>query len=239
MGLGALIVAGLSTAGAFIGGVVSKIGPTVSKFANGFLGVVAKIPQIDLETVKVIIDSACNIIHSICEILGVESEKDPAELGAKVEQAEKTLDDFDNDTEAYIKYLKEEIELDKEKFDKMNSEEKMGCKTIGLALEAKAVEEKIGGVQISPEYISTLAKIQLGGNLIISAKDLINIICELKEAGITNMSDVSDYFEGKGDSDRIKTGEVLRNAVSKIENIENPKQYIEDMKQAARKYEEE
>lgn len=228
----------ISMVGAYITGVAAKVGPFVSKFAEVFMSVIAKIPKIDLETVKSVIDVACNIIHSVCVFLGINSEENPAVLGAKAEQAERTLSDFDNDTEAYIKYLKDEIELDKEKFEKMSTEEKMGCKSIGLALETKAVEEKIGGIKMSPEYVATLAKIQMGSELLISAKDLIDLITGLKNAGITNMNDVTDYLKGKGESDRIKTGIALKEAVSKLDNVRNSEKYVEEMKQAVRQYEE-
>lgn len=236
--VGSALAGALSTAGTFIAGVATKVGPIVSKFASNALSLVAKIPKIDFETVRTIIDVASKIMHSLCEFLGVKSEEDPTILGAKAEQAEKTLSDFDDDTEEYIKYLKEEIELDKEKFDKMTAEEKMGRKAIGLALETKAVEEKIGGIKMTPEYVTMLAKIHMGSEIVLSAKDLMNLINSLKEAGITDMSDVSEYLEGKGNSDRIKTGNALKEAVKKLDNVENENEYVEEMKQAVRQYEE-
>ena len=140
--VGSAIVGALSTAGTFIVSVASKIGPVAVKFAENFLSVVAKMPKIDLETFKIVIEVAGKIIGAVCNLLGINTEENPEILGAKAQQAEKSLDEFDNDTAAYIKYLKEEIKLDKEKFDKMTAEEKIGCKAIGLALETKAVEEK-------------------------------------------------------------------------------------------------
>ena len=237
--VGAAIGSALSTAGAFISGAAIKLGPIIANYASNFIANVAKIPAIDIETIKTMVDIACKIIHSICDFLGIESETDPAILGAKAEQADKTLSDYDNDTEAYIKYLKDEIEIDKEKFEKMSSEQKMGCKAVGIALEVKAVENRIGEVKIPPEYVATLAKIQMGSDLVIGSKDLVDIIFNLKSAGIHNMLEVTDYLEGKGDSDRIKTGEVLKVAVGKLAEAGDSEQYVEHMKQAARKFEEE
>lgn len=237
--IGGAIGTALSTAGTWLAGAAVKVGPAITKFADGFLGVVAKIPGINIETIKNVIEIAGKIISSICELFGINSEDSAEILGAKAEAAEKTMVDFDNDTEAYIKYLKEEIELDQAKFDEMSVEQKMGCKAIGIALETKAIEERIGGVRITPEYIATLAKIHLGGNLNFSAQELVDIITGLKDAGITDMNEMTDYLEGRGISDRVKTGQALNSVLEKIDSGKNADEVVEDMKQAVRRFGEE
>lgn len=237
--VGGAIGTALSAAGTWLAGAAAKIGPIITKFADGFLGVVAKIPGINIDTIKNVIETAGKIVSSICELFGIMSEDSAEILGAKAEAAEKTLADFDNDTEAYIKYLKEKIELDQAKFDEMSAEQKMGCKAVGIALEAKAIEERIGGIRITPEYIATLAKIHMGGNLNFSAQELVDMITGLKDAGITDMSDLADYLEGKGDSDRVKTGQALRSVLEKMDAEKSTDEVVEDMKQAVRRFGEE
>lgn len=234
--VGATVGTALSAAGAFLGGLASKIGPLITKFADNFLGVVAKIPEIDLDTIEKVIDTAGNIIHSVCGILGINSEENVEILGAKAEQAEKTLADFDNDTEAYIKYLKEEIELDKEEFDQMSEGEKMGCKAVGIALETKAVEEKIGGVKIPPECVVALAKIHMCSDLVLNAKELVDLINGMKEAGITDMNDIVELLEGKGNSDRVKTDQIVRSVLEKMDIGNDIDEVVGDMKQAVRRF---
>ena len=221
----------ISTVGSFISSAASTIGSVISEFAKSAFGFIAKIPIFGLELAN-IISIAAKIIHEVVNFLGIKSEEDPEVLGAKAEQSDKSLEDFDNDVETYIQYLKEEVELDKERFDKMTPEEKMGCKAIGMALETKAVEEKIGGIEISPECLATLIKIQSAG-INIDAKELVGIIQILKEQGITNMNDVVELLEGKGNSDRIKTGEALSIALGAEATIK-----ILDLQDAVRKYEE-
>lgn len=226
------ISSAISAVGSFISGAVSTIGSAISGFAKSAFSVIAKLPIPGLEIVN-IISIAAKIIHAVVDFLGIKSEEDPEVLGAKAEQSDKSLEDFDNDVEAYIKYLKEEVELDKEKFDKMTPEEKLGCKAIGMALETKAVEEKIGGIEISPECIATLTKIQSAG-IDIDAKELVGIVQVLKEEGITNLNDVVEFLDGKGSSDRIKTGEALATALG-----DGATAKILDLQDAVRKYEEE
>lgn len=227
-----LILSGISAVGSFISSAALTIGDAISSFAKSAFGILAKLPIPGLEIVN-IISIAAEIIHAVVDFLGIKSEEDPEILGAKAEQSDKSLEEFDNDVEAYIKYLKDEVELDKEKFDKMTPEEKMGCKAIGMALETKAVEEKIGGIEISPECLATLTKIQSAG-ININAKDLVSIVQALKEQGITNLDDVVEFLDGKGSSDRIKTGGALAAALG-----DGAMTKILDLQDAVRKYEEE
>lgn len=230
MGVFSAIGSFISGVGSFISGAVSAIGSAISGFAKSAFSIIAKLPIPGLDVFN-IISIAAQIIHSVVDFLGINSEKDPEILGAKAEQSDKSLEDFDNDVEAYIKYLKEEVELDKEKFEKMTPEEKAGCKVIGMTLETKAVEEKIGGIEISPECLATLIKIQASG-INIDAKELVGIVQTLKKSGITNLNDVVEFLDGKGSSDRIKTGEALAAALGEVATTK-----ILDLQDAVRKYE--
>ena len=221
----------ISAVGSFISNAASTIGTAISGFAMSAFSVIAKLTIPGLDVIN-IISIAAKIIHAVVDFLGIKSEEDPEILGAKAEQSDKSLEDFDNDVEAYIKYLKEEVELDKEKLDKLTPEEKMGCKAIGMALETKAVEEKIGGIEISPECIATLTKIQSAG-INIDSKELVGIVQALKESGVTNLNDVVELLDGKGSSDRIKPGDALANALG-----EGATNKIIDLQDAVRKYEE-
>ena len=225
------IASAISAVGSFISGVASTIGTTMSGFAKSAFNIIAKlpIPGINLDNV---ISIAGKIVHAVVEFLGIKSEQDSEVLGAKAEQSDKKLEDFDNDVEAYIKYLKEEVELDKERFDKLSPEERLGCKAIGMTLETKAIEEKIGGIDISPECLATLTKIQLSG-IDIDAEKLVSIVQLLKAEGITNLNDVAEYLDGKGQSDRMKTGETLIVALG-----EGADEKIDILKDAVRKFEE-
>lgn len=231
MGLFSAISSIISSAVSFIGKVASAVGPAVSSFAKSTLSVMSKLPIPGLQVLNAI-SIASTIIHSVVKILGIKSEEDPEILGAKAAQCDKSIEEFDNDVEKYINYLTEEVRLDKEKFNSMSKEERLGCKTIGLALETKAVEEKMGGVVIPPESLATLTKIHEAG-INIDAEKLVGTVKVLKEEGVTNLNDVSEFIEGKGNSDRVKTGEALVKALG-----DGAQAKILDIQDAARKYEE-
>lgn len=230
MGILGGIISGVCS---FVSGVAGKlsgiIGGAISGFAEKAVKVIAQIPNIDFGKIIPIVG---DIIQGVAKILGIKTEEDPAILGAKVQQCDKDLEDFDNDVDSYIQYLREEVKLDKEKFDKMTEEEKLGCKVVGMSLETKAIEEKIGDIEISPECLAMLAKINNEG-IRIEAKELVGIINVLKSEGITNLNDVVEFFEGKGESDRIKTGDALEKALG-----EGATDKIYEVQDAVRKYEE-
>ena len=212
----------------FVGSVVSTVGVGICNLAKGVISVMEKIgPRIDQ-----VISCVAKIIHAVVECLGIQTEESPEVLGAKAAQSDKSIEDFDNNVEDYIKYFKEKIEFDKEKFNNMNPEEKLGCKAIGMVLETKAVEEKIGGIKIPPESLGLLAKIQLAG-VNIEAKELVNLVLALKEEGVVDMNDVVEYLEGKGYSNRLKTGQILRSILG--ENADKVYQWQD----AVREYEKE
>lgn len=227
MSLFTMIAGAVSAVGTFIAKAAPIVGKVVTGFAEGAIKVLSKIsPQA--------VEAAAHIVHSVAEIVGVKTEEDPETLGAKAiqEENDKKMEDFDNNANEYISYLKNEVELDKEKFEKFSKEEMDGCRTIGMTLETKAIEEKIGGITVTPECLGVLAKLDKEG-INIDAKELVSIIQALKEEGITNLNDVVDLLEGKGESDRIKTGRALNKALG-----ENSDGKIDEMKDAARKYEE-
>lgn len=126
LGIVTAIWTGIKAAGTFIAGVAAKVGPAISTFAGKALEFVAGIPKIDLEGMGRTIEAVGGIVHGVAKCVGVESAEEPEILGAKVEQAEKGITDFDGDVEAYIRYLNQEIKLDEEKFDQMSAERKMG-----------------------------------------------------------------------------------------------------------------
>lgn len=234
MGFLSMIGGAISAVGSFISSVVSNIGPVVGGFAKGLFGIVTKISGIGgFIGIANTINFIGAVMHAVANLLGIKSEENPEVLGAKAAQAEKKIEDFDSDAEAYIQYLREEVELDKEKFDKMTPEEKLGCEVVGISLETKAVEQKLGGIEIPEESLVELGKIYLAG-IEIDVEKVLNTIKSLKEAGITNMNDVVEYLEERGDSDRFKTGEVLERAIG-----EGAEEKIDQVKDALRKYEEE
>lgn len=184
--------------------VTPKLQESMKGFAERMLELSEKYPS--LAEFAQMLDKAADIMGDILYALGVNTESADV-LGAKVAQADKGIDSF-NSAEEYITYLKNEIELDKVKFDVLPNEEKIAYTITGMTLEAEAISEKLG-IDIPVDVVEMVAKIVEIGKIVVEAKELITIISEIKTNGINNLSDVCDCINGKGDSDRIKTGQVL------------------------------
>ena len=184
--------------------VAPKLQESMKGFAERMLVLAEKYPSI--AEFAQMIDKAADIMGDILFALGINA--DPVdELGAKIAQADKGVDDFES-IEAYITYLKNEIELDKEKFEALSEEERVSYTITGMAVEAGAIGEKLG-IEIPADVVEIVAKVAEIGKVVVDAKELISLIGNLKDEGIVNLNDVCDCIRGTGDSDRLKTGEVL------------------------------
>lgn len=184
--------------------VAPKLQESMKGFAERMLVLAEKYPSI--AEFAQMIDKAAEIMGDILFALGINA--DPVdELGAKIAQADKGVDDFES-IEAYITYLKNEIELDKEKFEALSEEERVAYTITGMAVEAGAIGEKLG-IEIPADVVEIVAKVAEIGKVVVDAKELISLIGNLKDEGIVNLNDVCDCIRGTGDSGRLKTGEVL------------------------------
>lgn len=191
--------------------VAPKLQESMKGFAERMLVLSEKYPSI--AEFAQMIDKAADIMGDVLYALGINA--DPADvMGAKIAQAEKGIDDFDS-IEAYISYLKDEIELDKEKFESLSTEERVAYSITGMAVEAGAIGEKLG-VEIPADAVELVAKIAAIGKIVVEAKEIISLVSNIKEEGIDNLSDICDCLKGSGDSDRLKTGEALLKVLDTI-----------------------
>lgn len=203
----------VSVAKPIIENVAPKLQESMKGFAERMLVLAEKYPLIAEFAQK--IDKAADVMGDVLYALGINA--DPADvMGVKIAQADKGIDDFDS-IDAYINYLKNENEIDKEKFEALSTEERVAYSIIGMAVEAGAIGEKLG-VEISVDAVELVAKIAEIGKVAVEAKEIITMISKLKEEGMVNLADVCDCLKGSGESDRVKTGEVLL----KVLNIMHP-----------------
>ena len=150
-----------------------------------------------------IVEKSAEIMNDVVHVLGVECDSTD-ELGFKIACAEKTMSDFDT-IEEYINYLRNDVEIDKEKFDSLSIEQRMVYMSIGMSVEVGLIAEKLG-MEISPEFAFLMSKIKDVGKVTVDTVELISMIKALKENNITESQDVVEYFLGVGESNRIKTG---------------------------------
>ncbi|MCK8826594.1 hypothetical protein MWH25_02370 [Natroniella acetigena] len=170
----------LSKAASVVGSTVSKLGTAISSVAKTL---VAKIPKPEILT-----DIIVAVVKVIAEKLGlIEEEEQVEELGAKAMQSEKDLEDF-NSAQEYIEHLRNEVELDIEKFNAMKVEERLVCSAIGVSILSKGIEEK-EEVDIPADFWIEVGKQDM------KAEEVEAYIKKFKEHGFSELK-LSDYFKG-------------------------------------------
>lgn len=197
------VCSGISSFCSSIGGALFSGSGGIAAIATSIVGTFAglSIPQVLLAVVAV-----CKVVSAVAELLGMkDKEEEPEELGMKAEIADKKPEDFDS-TEAYIEYLRKEVQLDKEKVEDLSDEDKIKYGTIGTALYIKGMEEKYD-IKMSPEFWTTVSRMDLKG------EEVKAYIDKFKENGMTDMKDMANYIERKpleeGKSRKEMTGLMM------------------------------
>ena len=215
-----------SAIGTFISSVASTIGPVLSQAASF---IATKLPGI-LEKAIVYVDAISTIVTKVSEVLNIAppGEK-PEELGAKTMQDGTRAKGPEETTQEYLDYLRNDVVLDREKFDKMTKEEKLGCEVIGDAMLAKSIEETTG-VEISGEFLSTIPRTNLQYETVLA------LIKAFSEAGIPSLDNYVRYISNDmSESDALITGDAIKNAIHETIPEMSPeeiKNEIISMKQA-------
>lgn len=191
-----LITGALSAIGSFL----SSAGPVIARFATSLA---QKLPAILDVFTKV-----AEVAGAVAQLCGVLKPGDDVEkLGAKACQAEKNQDEFE-ESEAYINYLRNEVELDQVAFAKRGDAERMAHMASGVAIASKGIEDK-SGVEISPDFWAQTGKISL------SAAEIGKMIDACGKSG--SVSGVVDYFGGNSDlSERLQAGEIIKGAIAEV-----------------------
>ncbi|WP_414698497.1 hypothetical protein [Peptacetobacter sp. AB845] len=162
--------------GGIVGGAISKLGEIISK-----------IPDLGIGEVINIVDTVSKIVEVVSKLLGISTNDNTEELGAKALECDKKPDDFDTVGE-YIKYVENEIELDKEKFNSMSKEEKAVCSAVGAGILLSGISEN-KKVDVEMDFIVEAAKQGF------SAKEINDLIDKFKEHGVA--LNLSKYLKGE------------------------------------------
>lgn len=224
---------GIKTVGSFIVEGIKNFIPKVGPFLSGVaekIGVVFDKLKVGIEKAATILGNIItNFTSPILDVFGIKTPNNPDELGMKAEVSDKSIDDFDGDTEAYIKYLQEEIRIDEERLNSLTPEEQVKYRTVSLGIEAKAIGDKLG-VELPAESIPVLQKISEGTNIVFTGKQLVSILKNLNESD-TSLTDVIKYLEGSDSVDGIKVGDAFEKALSSA-NVDNVGKTIIQMENA-------
>ena len=185
--IGSAISSGISSLCSGIGGALFSGAGGIASIAKAL---VAPMITFGLSEIVIAIQAVGLIISTVAELLGLkQKEETPEELGLKAEQADKKPEDFES-TQAYIEYLRKEVEVDKEKLKNMTEEEKVGYGAIGSAIYVKGIEEKYG-MEMSGEFWTSVAQMGMDGN------EVKKYIDNFKLHGITDMKDMTSYIKGE------------------------------------------
>jgi len=208
------IISAVSSAISVVSSVVSTVGRALVTGATKLLEVAGK----HLDTIS-------NVIETMGKILNVVATDDKIdELGAKAIQSEKKPEDFDKISE-YIEHLKNEIELDMDKFDNANMEDKLARKAIGATIVSKGIEEK-KETSIPMEFWKEVTKQGM------SNKEIDKTIDLFKESKEENK--FSEYMNGELDfEDEVKVGKMIIEIYRELE----PNMTIEEIEDKIMKME--
>lgn len=204
-----------SSVGSFISSVGSAIGSAVSSIGSALVSSATKL----LDVAGKYLEPVATIIQIVAALTGVLTpDDDVEELGAKAMQPEsKKPEDFDSNAE-YIDYLREEVKLDKEKFDKATDIEKAARTAVGSSIVAKGIGEK-KGFDIPIETWVSMAKL----NLTNKAEEVDKLLETFKDG---KLEDFSKYVDGKLDIQ--KEGEIGDDLVDMYKELE-PNASIEEI----------
>lgn len=198
----------VSSAVNVISNAVGSLGGTLASSASSFLSVVA--PYLGVVS---------QIIGLISNFLGVKKEDESVEeIGAKAMMSDKKPEDF-NSNEEYINHLRNDIKLDKEKFEKAGEVEKIARTVVGATVLVRGIEEK-KGFEIPNETWITMAKLGLENK---SSKETNTILDTFKDG---NLGDLTKFVDGKlGAKAEGEVGDKLVEMYQKLE----PNSSIEDI----------
>ncbi len=196
------ILAGL--VGAAIGAIssiASTVGPAIAAVAT----TIAKVAP----TIEKIITFA-NVVSGIAQILGVlEPDENPEDLGAKAMQDGTRPRMADESAEEYLNYLKNDVELDKEKQAQMDDKDRLACIATGSALVLSTIAEK-ENIELSPEFVSNVSKTSL------AAGDALKIASKFKDNNI-EVDKFNDYFNNNLSGEELSdVNQVMKDSVKEI-----------------------
>lgn len=183
--VGRAVCSGVSTFVSSIAEVAKGIAPIICDGLKEIVNVIAEIKM--PEIIEIVIETIAEIVEVIGKKIGLIEEEDTAEeLGFKAQDAERKPDDFES-VEEYIDYLRNEIKIDREKFDNLKDEDKLTCNAIGSTILAKGISEK-KGVELSGEFLVEVAKQKMKG-------EEVNAFIDNFKKNDLKMDSMKDYLK--------------------------------------------
>lgn len=164
--------------------VCTSIGSTVMRSASSFI---MQMPP--LWPTIVLLECAIRIIGKVAElIIGKPEQETPEEMGMKAEYAELKPEDF-NFFEDYMDYLRNEIQIDKQRITELSAEERHAYALVGTSMYVKQAEEKYS-LELSPEFWKSVEVSKL------TPEQTVSLIEAMSQKEIGSAKKLSDYLNG-------------------------------------------
>ena len=214
-----LLLGGLSTS-------VTSLGPVVTKVASSLLTKLPEIVEVALKVIRVI--SA--VVQSVAEIQGLSPHgEDVEELGFKAMQEGTRAKMEDESMEDYLNYLRNEVSVDKTKFQALSEEDKLKCNVMGTGMLSQSISEK-SDLEISGDFLLDMHKMKMSGEQL---SKYIDAFCE---KGVDSLDELTQYLRGElNDKESTKIEAIIKT----VEKASNPSLSdgevllkMDDMKQA-------
>lgn len=210
----------------FVSSCCSVVASAVSSIGKALVGGATKLLEITGKS----FDLVCEVIKKIGIALGViEEDEDIEELGAKAMEADKKPEDFEYVSD-YIQYLRDEVQLDREKFEKADEKTKAARKAVGATIVVKRIEEK-KDTNIPIEFLVEAARHKM------KSEEIYKVIDMFKEEKMEN--NFGDYLKGNLDyKSETKTGNMLVKMYKELEpnlSIEEIEEKIMNMENKTQK----
>lgn len=222
MGLFSGLCSIVSTACSFVGNAISTVGGAISGMASGLISGIGKmIPVVGniITAIQVAVYIGSTIVK-IAEALGITSGNERTdEIGAKIMQEGTRSIEEGETAEDYLNYILNDVELDTEKFKLSTDEEKLAYNALGIALEARAVAEKLD-ISITDDFLCSIGLLKLNNSFVL------NLLRNLSSEGYGNTGAFTSYLRNQlSYNDNIAVSNIVRNTIKS----EDPSLSIEDI----------
>ncbi|EOE6055053.1 TPA: hypothetical protein ACMDN5_000142 [Vibrio cholerae] len=175
-----------SSVGSALSSVVSAACSVVNSVAS-ILGSIANRAITILEMGASLAIRVGEAIKAVGISLGIIMPNDDLqELGEKAMMSEKTPADFDS-ISAYIDHLRNDVTIDREKFNRLDGKELLARSAIGSAITLQGINEKLETV-VCPQFMAMVATQNL------TADEIVATIKTYKEKSLST-SDYSLYLK--------------------------------------------
>ncbi|GHW65511.1 MULTISPECIES: hypothetical protein [Vibrio] len=175
-----------SSVGSALSSVVSAACSVVNSVAS-ILGSIANRAITILEMGASLAIRVGEAIKAVGISLGIIMPNDDLqELGEKAMMSEKTPADFDS-ISAYIDHLRNDVTIDREKFNRLDEKELLARSAIGSAITLQGINEKLETV-VCPQFMAMVATQNL------TADEIVATIKTYKEKSLST-SDYSLYLK--------------------------------------------